>query len=68
MNKEILKISNLSYRYSDAKDNEFVLKDINYSFEAVKSMPLKVKVAVVKQLFYHLLVDLKVIIRDLLNS
>lgn len=34
MNKEILKISNLSYRYSDAKDNEFVLKDINYSFEA----------------------------------
>lgn len=34
MNKEILKISNLSYRYSDAKDNEFVQKNINYSFEA----------------------------------
>ena len=36
MDKEILKISNLSYRYSDAKDNEFVLKNINYSFKAGK--------------------------------
>lgn len=43
MNKEILKISNLSYRYSDAKDNEFVLKDINYSFEADKVYAIKGK-------------------------
>ena len=43
MNKEILKISNLSYRYSDAKDNEFVLKDINYSFEAGKVYAIKGK-------------------------
>lgn len=43
MNKEILKISNLSYRYSDAKDNEFVLKDINYSFEADKVYDIKGK-------------------------
>lgn len=43
MNKEILKISKLSYRYSDAKDNEFVLKDINYSFEAGKVYAIKGK-------------------------
>lgn len=43
MNKEILKISKLSYRYSDAKDNEFVLKDINYSFKAGKVYAIKGK-------------------------
>lgn len=43
MDKEILKISKLSYRYSDAKDNEFVLKDINYSFEAGKVYAIKGK-------------------------
>ena len=43
MNKEILKISKLSYRYSDAKGNEFVLKDINYSFEAGKVYAIKGK-------------------------
>ena len=43
MNKEILKISNLSYRYSDAKDNEFVLKNINYSFKAGKVYAIKGK-------------------------
>ena len=43
MNKEILKISKLSYRYSDAKDNEFVLKDINYSFESGKVYAIKGK-------------------------
>ena len=43
MNKEILKISKLSYRYSDAKDNEFVLKDINYSFETGKVYAIKGK-------------------------
>lgn len=43
MNKEILKISNLSYRYSDAKDNEFILKNINYSFKAGKVYAIKGK-------------------------
>ena len=43
MNKEILKISNLSYRYSDALEDEFVLKDINYSFEAGKVYAIKGK-------------------------
>lgn len=43
MNKEILKISNLSYRYSDAKDNEFILKNINYSFKAGKVYAIKEK-------------------------
>lgn len=43
MNKEILKISNLSYRYSDAKDNEFILKNINYSFKAGKVYAVKGK-------------------------
>lgn len=43
MNKQILKISNLSYKYSDAKDNEFVLKNINYSFKAGKVYAIKGK-------------------------
>lgn len=43
MNKKILKISNLSYRYSDALEDEFVLKDINYSFEAGKVYAIKGK-------------------------
>ncbi len=43
MNKEILRISNLSYRYSDALEDEFVLKDINYSFEAGKVYAIKGK-------------------------
>lgn len=43
MAKEILKISNLSYRYSDALADEFVLKDINYSFETGKVYAIKGK-------------------------
>ena len=43
MDKEILKINNLSYRYSDALEDEFVLKDINYSFEAGKVYAIKGK-------------------------
>lgn len=43
MNKEILRISNLSYRYSDVLEDEFVLKDINYSFEAGKVYAIKGK-------------------------
>lgn len=43
MNKEILKISNLSYRYSDALEDAFVLKDINYSFETGKVYAIKGK-------------------------
>ena len=36
MKKEILKLNNVSYRYSDALENEYVLKNINYSFEYLK--------------------------------
>jgi len=43
MNKQILKINNLSYRYSDALEDEFVLKDINYSFETGKVYAIKGK-------------------------
>ncbi len=31
--KEILKLEGVGYRYSDAKKDEYVLKDISYTFE-----------------------------------
>lgn len=34
--KTLLSIQNASYRYSDAKEDEFALKDINYDFEKGK--------------------------------
>lgn len=42
MNK-ILEVKNVSYRYSDAKIDEYVLKDINLSFELGKSYAIKGK-------------------------
>lgn len=39
----ILKIENLSYRYSDAEEDEYVLKNINYSFEKGKVYAIKGK-------------------------
>ena len=41
--EEILKLNNVSYRYSDAKENEFVLKNINYSFENGKVYAIRGK-------------------------
>lgn len=41
--KEILKLDNVSYRYSDAKEDEYVLKNINYSFENGKVYAIKGK-------------------------
>lgn len=41
--KEILKVNNVSYRYSDAKKDEFVLRNINLSFELGKSYAIKGK-------------------------
>ena len=40
---DILKIENVSYRYGDAKENEYVLKDINYEFELGKIYAIKRK-------------------------
>lgn len=40
---DILKIENVSYRYGDAKENEYVLKDINYEFELGKIYAIKGK-------------------------
>lgn len=40
---DILKIENVSYRYEDAKENEYVLKDINYEFELGKIYAIKGK-------------------------
>lgn len=31
--KEILKLENVGYRYNDAAKDEYVLKDLSYSFE-----------------------------------
>lgn len=36
MKKPILKIENVSYRYADAKDDVYALKDVNYEFELGK--------------------------------
>ena len=41
--KKILKLNNVSYRYSDAKRDEYVLRDINYEFELGKSYAIKGK-------------------------
>lgn len=42
-NKETLKLSNISYRYDDAKENDYVLRDINYTFELGKIYAIKGK-------------------------
>lgn len=41
--KNILEVNNVSYRYSDAKPDDYVLKDINLSFELGKSYAIKGK-------------------------
>lgn len=44
MNKEIiLKLESVSYRYSDAKKGEYVLKNINYEFASGKVYAIKGK-------------------------
>lgn len=43
INKEILKLSNVSYRYSDAEENDYVLENINYSFELGKVYAIRGK-------------------------
>ena len=44
MNKEIvLSLKNVSYRYSDAAKDEYVLKNINYEFEKGKTYAIKGK-------------------------
>lgn len=37
----ILSVKNVSYRYSDAKENEYALKDISYEFEQGKVYAIK---------------------------
>ena len=39
----ILKLDNVSYRYSDAKKDEYVFKDISYDFELGKSYAIRGK-------------------------
>lgn len=41
--KSVLKLDSVSYRYNDAKENEFVLKNINYDFELGKTYAIKGK-------------------------
>lgn len=40
---KILKLENVGFRYNDAKENEFVLKDINFEFELGKMYAIKGK-------------------------
>ena len=41
--KKVLKLENVCYRYSDAKENEYILKNINYEFESGKVYAIKGK-------------------------
>ena len=41
--KEILKVKDVSYRYSDADSDDYVLKDINLSFDTGKTYAIKGK-------------------------
>ena len=43
MKKEILKVQNVSYKYKDADKDDYVLKNINYSFEKGKVYAIKGK-------------------------
>jgi ABC transporter, ATP-binding protein len=43
MGKVILKLDNVSYKYDDAEADDYVLKDINYSFETGKVYAIKGK-------------------------
>lgn len=42
-NDIVLKVENVSYRYNDAKKDDYVLKNINYSFEKGKVCAIKGK-------------------------
>ena len=41
MNNKVLILDKIGYRYSDAKENEYVLKDISYQFEEGKVYAIK---------------------------
>lgn len=43
MKNAILRLEDISYRYSDAKPNEYVLKDLNYEFEKGKIYAIRGK-------------------------
>ena len=43
MNKKILKLKNISYRYADAEENDYVFKNINYEFSMGKTYAIKGK-------------------------
>lgn len=43
MKKEILKLENVSYRYQDASEDDYILKNINYTFELGKTYAIKGK-------------------------
>lgn len=43
LKQETLKLTNVSYRYKDAAKNDYVLKNINYSFELGKIYAIKGK-------------------------
>lgn len=43
MEKKILILENISYRYSDAEENDYVLKNINFDFELGKTYAIRGK-------------------------
>lgn len=43
MKKTILKLENISYRYADAEENDYVFKNINYEFSMGKTYAIKGK-------------------------
>lgn len=43
MNETVLRLENISYRYDDAPQNDYVLKNLNYEFECGKIYAIKGK-------------------------
>lgn len=41
--KEALKLINVSYRYADAEDDDYILRDVSYTFELGKTYAIKGK-------------------------
>lgn len=63
--KEILKLENVGYRYNDAAKDEYVLKDLSYSFETGTIYAIKGKSGSGKTTLLSLISGLEKIILEI---